>query len=918
MDSLIENICSGRGQGIVEWLADACSDCRERIAIEWGNNELSYGVLDEMANRVANCLIAKEVSAGSIAVVLLDDRVLTIPVLLGIFRAGAVFVPLDGSYPEQRLRRIVAELSPDVFIIGEAYRDKVKAITGGYESTWKVITLGEWSRSTEFGDSVNPIAQSLKEYSAESPAIRVDPDAIRYIYYTSGSTGQPKGIAGRLAGLSHFIQWEIETFNVDVSWRISQFISPTFDAYFRDVLVALCAGGTVCIPPDSPGNLKADVLIDWIDSKRINLIHCVPSLLQGVLAGPLDSEKFKALKHVLLSGEELHVSDVKRWMEVFGDRIALVNLYGSTETTMVKFFHIVHQCDLPRGFIPIGKPMKGARALVLDDRQRVCPPGVAGEIYIRTPFRTLGYYKNPDATKKVFIQNPFNDDPDDLIYRTGDLGLILNDGNFRFLGRKDNQVKIRGLRVELGEIENHLLNHPFVSAAVVIAREDDDGEMRLAAYIVAKQEVAPSVTDLRDWLKQELPDYMVPSAFVFLDSLPLTSNGKVNRQALPAPSGNRLRLEKTFVAPRTPVERALAGIWARLLNVEQVGIHDNFFDLGGHSMLAARLFAEIEKEFHKRLPLSSLFQKATIGNLVALLNGSTPSNGWSSVVAVQSRGARPPFFCIHELFGDVLCYMNLARHLGQDQPFYAVQSPGLKNGEEPFDDIETMAAHYVKEVQAVQPKGPYALGGLSLGGVVAFEMARQLRTKGEAVGLVALFDSGVNAKSGTALLWSFLRNLSRDFPSWLTGAWQLTGAQWLALIRLKIGRAKAGLTIKFRPTPERFETYSAKLINEMGDVFQFSEQHRKVARAQYQALRNYRPRIYPGRLTLFRARMQPFFSLHDPEKGWGKLAAGGLDINVVPGNHLGMLQEPHVQVLAQKLSSCLDRAFAESRDATIG
>jgi thioesterase domain-containing protein len=197
-------------------------------------------------------------------------------------------------------------------------------------------------------------------------------------------------------------------------------------------------------------------------------------------------------------------------------------------------------------------------------------------------------------------------------------------------------------------------------------------------------------------------------------------------------------------------------------------------------------------------------------------------------------------------------------------------------------------------------------------------MARQLQTKGEAVGLVALFDSGVNAKSGTALLWSFLRNLSRDFPSWLTGAWQLTGAQWLALIRLKIGRAKAGLTIKFRPTPERFETYSAKLINEMGDVFQFSEQHRKVARAQYQALRNYRPRIYPGRLTLFRARMQPFFSLHDPEKGWGKLAAGGLDINVVPGNHLGMLQEPHVQVLAQKLSSCLDRAFAESRDATIG
>ena len=435
-------------------------------------------------------------------------------------------------------------------------------IIGCHERTSKVILLEGWGCSATFDDGLRPVEKSLKDFSAESPAIPIDPDAIRYIYYTSGSTGQPKGIAGRLAGLSHFIQWEIETFNIDDGWRVSQFISPTFDAYFRDVLVPLCAGGTVCIPPDSPGNLKTDVLIDWIDRGRIDLIHCVPSLLQAVLGGNLDSEKFKSLKHILLSGEMLHVSEVKRWMEVFGDRIALVNLYGSTETTMVKFFHIVQQTDLSRGFIPIGKPMKGARALVLDERQRVCPPGVAGEIYIRTPFRTLGYYKNPDATKEVFVQNPFNDHPDDLIYRTGDLGLILNDGNFRFLGRKDNQVKIRGIRVELGEIENHLLNHPLVGAAVVLAREDVPGDVRLAAYIVAKQGAAPSIKDLRDWLKQGLPEYMVPSAFVVLDSLPLTPNGKVDRQALPAPSQNRPELEESFVAPRTPVEEVLGGIWA--------------------------------------------------------------------------------------------------------------------------------------------------------------------------------------------------------------------------------------------------------------------------------------------------------------------------------------------------------------------
>jgi amino acid adenylation domain-containing protein len=624
MHPQLENIRGGQGGGILEWLAGACRHFRERIAIEWRDQELSFGALDEMVNRVANCLIANEVLPGSIVVVMLDDRIGTIAALLAIFRAGAVFVPLDGSLPEERLRRIVADLSPDGFIIGEAYRDKVNAISARHKRT-KVITLGGLSRSATFDDGLIPVEKPLEDFSAESPAIRIDPDAVRYIYYTSGSTGQPKGIAGRLAGLSHFIQWEIETFKIDVGWRVSQFISPTFDAYFRDVLVPLCAGGTVCIPPDSPGNLKADALIEWIDRGRIDLIHCVPSLLQAVLGGNLDSERFKSLKHVLLSGEVLHVADVKRWMEVFGDRIALVNLYGATETTMVKFFYIVQQSDLSRGFIPIGKPMKGAKALVLDDRQRVCPPGVAGEIYIRTPYRTLGYYKNPGATKEVFVQNPYRDDPNDLIYRSGDLGLILNDGNFRFLGRKDNQVKIRGIRVELGEIENHLLNHPLVGGAVVLVREDVPGDVRLVAYIVAKQGAAPSVTDLRDLLKRELPDYMVPSAFITLDLFPLTPNGKVDRQALPANSQNRPELEEGIVAPRTPTEEVLAGIWAELLHVEQVGIHDNFFDLGGHSLLATQVISKVFKTLQVELPVRSFFEAPTVAGLADLIE----TIGWT-------------------------------------------------------------------------------------------------------------------------------------------------------------------------------------------------------------------------------------------------------------------------------------------------
>jgi len=612
MHPQLENIRGSHEEGILEWLASACGHFGERTAIEWRDKEVSYSGLDDMANQVANCLMANEVSQGSIVAVILNDRIEMIAALIGIFRAGAVFVPLDVSSPEERLHRIVADLCPDAFIIGEDYRDKVSAIYGGCQKPCKVITLGARKVPTAFDGRLIPIEESLKNFSTERPAIRVDPAAIRYVYYTSGSTGQPKGIAGRLTGLSHFIQWEIETFNIDVGYRVSQFILPTFDAYFRDVLVPLCAGGTVCIPPDHPANLETDVLIDWIDRRRIHLIHCVPSLLRAILRGNLDSEKLRSLKYILLAGEVLHVSDVKRWTEVVGDRIRLVNLYGSTETTMVKFFHMVEESDLSRGFIPIGKPMKGAKALVLDDQQNVCPPDVIGEIYIRTPFRTLGYYKNPEATKEVFVKNPFNDDPNDIIYRTRDLGLLLNDGNFRFLGRSDNQVKVRGIRVELGEIENHLLNHPLVTGAVVLAREDTAGDVRLVAYIVAKQEPGPSSNELRGHLKQKLPDCMVPSAFVMLDALPLTPNGKVDRRALPAPDPGRPDLEKTFVAPRTPLEETLADIWAEVLKLERVGVHDNFFELGGHSLSVTQVISRARGAFQIELPVRHLFENPTV------------------------------------------------------------------------------------------------------------------------------------------------------------------------------------------------------------------------------------------------------------------------------------------------------------------
>jgi thioesterase domain-containing protein/acyl carrier protein len=587
--------------------------------------------------------------------------------------------------------------------------------------------------------------------------------------------------------------------------------------------------------------------------------------------------------------------------------------------------------------IPLGRGIEGVQLLVLNDARQMAGVGELGEIYIRTPYLARGYLDDDRLTQQRFIVSPFTPEiPGDRLYRTGDKGRYLPDGSVEFAGRSDDQVKIRGFRIHLGEIEAALRQHPAVRESVVLCREhateQDPGNpksktraelsrsieppksnRRLVAYLVTKQGAAPTTTELRAFLQQKLPEYMVPAVFVSLAALPLTPNGKVDRRGLSAPERARPELEQTFMAPRTPVEDRLAAIWADLLDLDQVGIHDNFFDVGGHSLLAVRLFAQIEKEFAKRLPLSSLFQRATVEHLASLLaQPTTPSNGSSSLVAIQPHGSKRPFFCVHELFGDVLCYANLARQLGDERPFYALQARGLHGPEEPLTDIEAMAASYIREIRTVQPHGPYAVGGLCIGGVVAFEMAQQLRAKGETVALVALLDSWMSPKRGSAAWWSsFLRNLPRDFHSWLIGALQLNRSQWATLIEQKIRMTQASLRRAWSADGLRSDDDSWR-VRELGDLFHFSEQHGKVALAQHQALKRYTPKVYPGRLTLFRARMQPFFSSHAPDKGWERLAAGGLEIKVVPGNHLGMLQEPHVKVLAAQLRACLQQTRTSS------
>ena len=474
------------------------------------------------------------------------------------------------------------------------------------------------------------------------------------------------------------------------------------------------------------------------------------------------------------------------------------------------------------------------------------------------------------------------------MYKTGDLARYRPDGNIEFLGRADHQVKIRGFRIEPGEIEAVLGQHPAVREAVVLAREDAPGEKRLVAYLVADC----TADELRRFLKDKLPEYMVPAAVVLLKALPVAPNGKVDRRALPAPDRSRSELEKGFVAPRDGLELQLAHIWEEVLGVQPVGVRDNFFELGGHSLLAVRLFALIEKRLGKKLPLTAVFQGATVEDLAGALRQQAVPGPQSSLVAIQPGGSKRPFFLVHPAGGHVFPYVHLAQFLGPDQPCYGLQAKGLEDGQDPHTRIEDMAAWYIQNLHTVQPTGPYLLGGWSMGGVVAFEMAQQLHAQGQRVALLALLDGRIPTPDET-------------FPE--------EDAEAILLVERYFGisfgpmESLAGL-----PKDEQLafvleQAMSAGLVPAELDVSQ-ARSFVEHLRSDLRATQNYGLHLYPGRVTLFKASDTLAGTSPDPTLGWSEWASGGVEVHVVPGNHANLIYEPHVEVLAQKLTACLNQA----------
>ena len=875
-------------QLVAKMFADWVQKNPAQPAISQGDQIWNYGKLNNKAEALAQVLLNHGIQCGDVVALLGTRSLGLIASMIAILLSGGVLLLIDSTLPSDR-QKLMLETAKAKYILH---------INSQQSQTEDVICV-----HPNTGEVIN---SQIENYSI-IPLPQITGNDAAYIFFTSGTTGVPKGVLGCHKGMSHFLIWQRQTFEIGTQDRIGQLTALSFDVVLRDIFLPLTSGATLCLPDWETNQVKSEdnfalfpisnileptQVLKWLEREKITVMHTVPSLAQLWLTNVPEGISLHSLRWLFLAGEPLKETLINQWRRKFPQSGKIINLYGPTETTLAKCYYEIPAEPTP-GIQPIGLPIPETQALIFTANHQLCGIGEIGEIVLRTPFHSLGYINTKENNNSRFVNNPFRNDENDQLYYTGDLGRYRLDGSLEILGRRDYQVKIRGVRIEPGEIEAVLLQHSDIHQVVVIAREDIPGDQRLVAYIIPNQNSAPSINEFRQFLSTKLPQYMIPSAFVMLNVLPLNPNGKVDRRSLPPTDLSKQESQNnTFVAARNDVERQLIEIWEQVLGVHPIGIRDNFFELGGHSLLAVKLFWQIEQKFGKSLPLATLFKSGNIENLAHQLSSETKStNSCSSLVEIQPLGSKPPFFCIHGLGGEVLCFRDLSKHLGTDQPFYALQAQGL-NGNQPFHTkVEDMASHYIQEIKTIQPQGPYFLGGYSFGGLVVFEMARQLHEQGEKIAFLAVLDTClVNHIQRD----SFLKRILLHFHNI-----QQKGLSYL--FHRIIDWSKLG-----KDQMENSYMLYLESINALPD----NDKHLLITSINTEVASKYIVPVYPGQMTLLRTEDQSRTSAvgfrYDPQYGWGDLVMGGLNIQYVPGSHHSLLEEPHVQVVAEKLKDCLE------------
>ncbi|MFE5294983.1 amino acid adenylation domain-containing protein [Streptomyces sp. NPDC056632] len=830
----------------------------DATALTYGTERLTYGELDGRANQLAHHLVEAGVRPGDLVGVCLGRGIAMIVALLGIHRAGAAYVPLDVSYPAERLAFLIEDSRAAAIVTGGAQRALVP-------DTGAVLV------------DLDAEAAALAARPATAPGTAVTDGDAAYVIYTSGSTGRPKGVVVEHRNLADLCVWLTREYAITPADRVSQVATQGFDASVIEIWPALFAGAALCVAEQEVLD-DAEALVDWVADAGVTFCLLPTPRVDLVLDDLTD--RAPALRFVYCGGDVLRNRPRPDASFVF------TNMYGPTECTVAATAGVVApQGPGAEGLPDIGGPTANTRCHVLDDWLRPVPDGVRGELYLAGDGVARGYLRRPDLTAGRFVADPYGP-PGSRMYRTGDAVRRLPDGRLVFAGRTDQQVKLRGLRIETGEIESVLARHPDVGAAVVRVGRGPGGAEALIAHAIPAGDTRPDPAALRAFAAGSLPEYMVPAHVVVLDAFPLTPNGKIDLRRLQAPEAGPLGPDaRPFRPPRTEREQILCGIFADVLRVERVGIDDGFFDLGGHSLLATRLISRIRAAFGVRFGLRTLFEAPTVAGLAARLDAPDTAEAQGVLLPLRSTGSLPPLFCVHPSAGVGSVYSGLLTALGPDRPVHGLQARALTEPDAAPDSVRAMAADYLAEIRAVQPEGPYHLLGWSFGAGVAHEMAVQLQAWGQEVALLVMLDG------------------YPPDPTW-DRTWRADAPETLAALLLNLGYDTAPWGAR-GPSYAEYEETVRDVHGPLGGLpADIAAALPGAFAANLSLLPGFTPGVFDGDVLYFHATADKHANSPRPE-AWAPHLTGRLDLHAVDCDHGGIVRPGPLSVIAPLLRARL-------------